>query len=134
MNEYNINDSEFLKSDIYKDFIKKNAGLGRLLVRAYAASEALPIKGLKLKVSTIFNDNKIVVYEGYTDESGVIENILLPAPIYDENNLVSPIKIVYSLDASYEPSKFYKEYFINVFDGISVMQNIVVETMDMEGL
>ena len=133
MNEYNINDSEFLKSDIYKEFIKTNEGLGHLSVRAYAASEALPIKGLKLGVSTNFDNNKIVLYDGYTDESGVIEDILLPAPIYDENNLVSPLKIVYNLSASYEPSKFYKEYLINMFDGISVMQNIVVESMDMEG-
>lgn len=133
MNIYDINDNEFLKSDIYKDFIKKNGGLGHLSVRAYAASEALPIKGLKLEVSTIFDNNKIILFDGYTNESGVIENILLPAPIYDENNLVSPIKIIYNLNATYTPSKFYKEYLINMFDGISVMQNIIVRDMNMEG-
>ena len=134
MNTYNINDTEFLNSALYRDFIKENPGLGRLSVRAYTASSALPIKGLNLEVSTIFNNNKIVVFDGVTDESGTVDNISLPAPIYDENNLVSPMKIVYNLKSTYKPFDFIKDYSINVFDGISVMQTITVNDNGMEAL
>ena len=134
MNTYNINDAEFLKSSLYRDFIRKNPGLGRLSVRAYTASSALPIEGLNLEVSTIYDDNKIVIFDGVTDESGTIDNISLPAPIYDENNLVSPVKIVYNLKTSYRPYDFQKDYSINVFDGISVMQTIAVSDNGMEVL
>ena len=134
MNTYNINDTEFLNSALYRDFIKENPGLGRLSVRAYTASSALPIKGLNLEVSTIFNNNKIVVFDGVTDESGTVDNISLPAPIYDENNLVSPLKIVYNLKTTYKLFDFIKDYSINVFDGISVMQTIAVNDNGMEAL
>ena len=128
---YNINDSEFLKTDIYNNFINENRGIGHLSVRAYAASEAVPMEGVKIIVSTIFSGNRIIIYDGYTDDSGVIDNILLPAPIYDENNLVSPKKIVYDIYASYPKNDFFRDYSINVFDGISVLQNIIIE-MSME--
>lgn len=126
MNTYNLNDADFEYTNVYKEFMNINKGLGHLSVRAYGASEAIPIQGLMLYVSTIFNDDKIIVFEGYTDESGIIENISLPAPLYDENNLVSPVKIVYNLEALYKPFNFNKEYSINVFDGITVEQNIIV--------
>ena len=134
MNTYNINDSEFLNSSAYRDFIEKNPGIGHLSVRAYAASGAIPIENLKLVASTIFNGNKIIVFEGFTDESGLIENISMPAPIYDENNLVSPEKIVYNLEASYNPFDFLKKYSINVFDGITVEQNIIDNDEFMGGM
>lgn len=134
MNTYNINDSEFLSSSIYRDFISQNPGIGHLSVRAYSASGAIPIKDLKLVVSTIFNDDKIIVFEGFTDESGVIENISMPTPIYDEDNLVSPVKIVYNLEATYNPFNFKKEYSINCFDGITVEQNIIVNDEFMGGM
>ena len=130
MNTYNVNDENFVNSDIYKRFISENGGTGHLRIHAYAASGAVPISGLGVSVSTIFDDDKIILFEGMTDASGVIEAISLPAPIYDENNLVSPIKRVYEIDATYAPDNLNKTYKINMFDGVSVVQTIKV-TPDM---
>ena len=51
MDTYNINDSEFVNSDMYKNFINENPGRGYLKIRAYSASQAVPISGLQVVVS-----------------------------------------------------------------------------------
>ena len=48
---YNVNDKDFLNSEVYKSFINSNSGVGFLKIRAYAASGAVPISGLSIVVS-----------------------------------------------------------------------------------
>ena len=40
MNNYNINNTNFINSNLYKQYIKENSKVGFLKIRAYAASEA----------------------------------------------------------------------------------------------
>ena len=119
---YNLNDKDFLNSELYKSFINSNSGVGFLKIRAYAASGAVPISGLSVVVSKDIGGNKVIFFEGATNDSGVIERISLPAPRIDSDNLVSPILTTYDISAVYEgENKLYK---VNVYDGIYVVQNI----------
>lgn len=119
---YNVNDKDFLNSELYKSFINSNSGIGFLKIRAYAASGAVPISGLSIVVSKDIGGNKVIFFEGVTNDSGVIERISLPAPRIDSDNLVSPILTTYNISAVYEgENKLYK---VNVYDGIYVVQNI----------
>lgn len=119
---YNVNDKDFLNSELYKSFINSNSGVGFLKIRAYAASGAVPISGLSIVVSKDIGGNKVIFFEGVTNDSGVIERISLPAPRIDSDNLVSPILTTYDISAVYEgENKLYK---VNVYDGIYVVQNI----------
>lgn len=119
---YNVNDKDFLNSELYKSFINSNSGIGFLKIRAYAASGAVPISGLSIVVSKDIGGNKVIFFEGATNDSGVIERISLPAPRIDSDNLVSPILTTYDINAVYEgEDKLYK---VNVYDGIYVVQNI----------
>ena len=116
-----MNINEFMKTNDYTDFIKENPGIGRLKIRAYAASEALPVSNLKIVVSSIISSTKVIFYEGFTDTSGMIPNISLPAPSLIDN-LVVPKTIKYNIEASMNNNS--SNFSINMYDGICVVQNI----------
>lgn len=126
MNNYNVNDDKFINSSIYQNFIKQNSKYGFLNIRAYAASQAIPISGIKVIISTNIDNNKVTFFEGETNQSGVIESIKLPAPPLNSNNLDNPSSIPYEISAYYEPDKLNKTYKVNIYDGLTVIQNISI--------
>ena len=80
MNIYNINDENFKNTEAYRSFMNDNPVNGYLKIRAYGASGAIPISNLKIVVSKIINNTKIIFFEGTTNESGIIDKITLPTP------------------------------------------------------
>lgn len=124
MNTYNVNDNQFIESNLYKEFINDNPKFGYLRIRAYSANGAIPIKQLRIVVSIDYKDNKIIFYEGETDESGIIENIKLPAPTINKNNLDVPHYTTYDVEATLPNSNLHKIYKVNIYEGIQVVQNI----------
>ena len=125
MNTYNINDVNFINSYEYKEFIKNNPEIGYLKIRAFAASGAIPISNLKVVVSTNINNDTIIFYEGVTNQSGIIEGIKLPAPKLEVNNLNAPNKTKYIITATYSDN-IKKIYEINIYENVSVIQNISI--------
>ena len=135
MNTYNVNDENFVNSTLYQNFIRQNPETGYLKIRAYAASSAIPIDGLKVVVSKVIDNNNVIFFEGYTDSSGIIEKISLPAPILDSNNMNKPGNIVYDLTTTYLPDNVSSKFLIRIYDGIYVIQNInVVPDMKLGGI
>lgn len=112
---------EFMKTNEYVEFIRKNPGVGNLKIRAYAASEALPLSGLNIVVSSLIDGKKIIFYTGATDSSGMISTIELPAPSLLDN-LEIPNTIKYDIDASMGNNS--STFSINMYDGVCVIQNI----------
>ena len=124
MNTYNIDDKDFVNSDLYRSFLNSNPSLGFLKIRAYAASGAVPISGMRVIVSKDIGGNKVIFFDGMTNESGVIEKISLPVPRMSSDNMISPVITSYDIDTSYEgESRLYK---VNMYDNIYVVQNINV--------
>ena len=126
MNIYSINDQNFVNSEEYKDFLKNNPSRGYLNIRAYAANQAIPISGLRIVVSTNINNNRVVFFEGSTNQSGIISGIDLPAPRLDPNNLDAPSWTVYEIEATYIPDNTTKKYRVNLYENVSVIQNISI--------
>ena len=116
----NIND---LDKNIYDEFIKENPGIGKLKIRAYTASEALPVSGLNIVVSTVIENNKVVFFRGKTDSSGMISTISLPAPKLEVSNLVVPKTTTYKIEA-YMDINNISSFTVDMYDGICVVQNI----------
>lgn len=128
---YNVNDDNFKNSEIYNNFFKEYPSRGGLRVRAYAASGAVPISGLKVVISTMYNNDKIIFFEGVTDESGLIERVSLPTPELSTDNLESPQKKTYDITTTYENvDTIYK---VDMYEGICVLQNINVVPAMMVG-
>ena len=124
MNNVNLND--FIGTESYKRFITLNPGEGYLRIRAYAASGAVPISNVKVVVSKDINNNKVIFFEGFTNNSGTIEQIELPAPKLDPNDLDIPNKITYDINVTYNPDNISNIFKINIYEKIRVIQNISI--------
>ena len=119
-------------NELFQKFLSFNRGVGTLMIRANTAREALPVSNLNIIITTIYEGKSLTIFEGYTDESGMIQNLSLPAPKIDNNNLIVPIATTYMIKASLN-SRFEQSYFVNIYDGISVLQNISVFYLDEGG-
>ena len=124
----NINiDNPILNDDAaYLEFLKNNPGRGFLKIRATSASEAVPVEGVQITVSKEIGDNNIIFFDGRTDESGMINGIILPTPPKVTNDLVAPNFADYRLQAKYTPENFDKNYVISICCSVSVIQYINV--------
>lgn len=134
MNTYNINDINFTNSNLYKQYIKENPKVGFLKIRAYAASEAIPISGLNVTVSKIINGNNVIFFEGVTDNSGVIDNISLPVPILKSDDLIAPNGVDYTINTLYRPDNIRGTYNINMYENVYVVQTVrIVPKINRDG-
>ena len=124
MNTYSIEDKQYVNSEEFKNFMEQNPTYGYLRIRAYAASGAIPISGLKIEITTKINKNRFIFFEGYTNESGLIDNISLPAPKLETNNLDIPNKTIYEIKATYLPNNTNLTYEVNMYENVFVVQNI----------
>ena len=126
----NIYIDDFKNTSEYREFIKKNEAYGNLVIRAYAANEAIPISNVSIIVSLVINNNNVIFYNGMTDSSGMTPKIKLPAPIYNENNLVTPLYTTYDIKAIYNNTDY--AYKVNLYDDICVQQtiNIIPDVME----
>ena len=128
----NFDDKDFITTTTYKEFINQNKSYGYLNIRAYAASLAIPIKGLNVVVFKNLDNKKVVFFSGTTDESGIIEKITLPTPTISTNDEVIPSSQDYDIEATYENQKL--TYKVIMYSNISVNQNInVVPIMRVGG-
>ncbi len=132
MNTFNINDQNFINSEIYKNYIKDNPTNGYLKIRAFAANQAIPIGGLNIKVSKMINNNNVIFFERKTNSSGIIEKITLPTPKLDSDNLDAPKTTTYEIMATYKNNN--KIYKINMYENIYVVQDININPNMMEGI
>ena len=114
MNTYNVNDVNFVNSDLYQEYLKNNPAQGYLKIRAYAASGAIPIRNLRVAVSKIIDGNNVIFFEGVTDDSGVIERIVLPVPKLNESDLVTPNSITYDISTTYVPDNISGNYQVQI--------------------
>ena len=119
-------------ASLYKEYLDNNKGTGYLNIRAYAANSALPIEGLDVKVYKVIDNDKVIFFEGLTNNSGVITGINLPTPLINANDEVAPAYQEYTVEATYNDNKLV--FIIRVFNGIQVIQNInVVPNMRLDG-
>jgi len=130
MNTYNFNDSLYKETESYKNFINDNPTTANLNIRTSAANSAIPISGVRIIVSKEIDNNKIIFFDGETDESGMINNIKLPTPRVVSDDLEAPNGTTYNIEAIYVEDNIDKNYKILMYPDICVVQNInIVPTM-----
>lgn len=133
--EYIYDSEEFRNTGIYKKFINMNTGSGILKIDAYTASGAYPLDGVSAKIYKDFGSDKVIFFEGVTNSSGIIDNIILPTKkLEKEINEASDIDFTtYDLEVRYDKYNLEKVYDVSIFDNIKVIQPItfpVSELMD----
>lgn len=68
------------QNQIYQKFLKENPMYGFLKVQIYLANQAIPVPDVKIKIQKEIEGETFTIFEGKTDESGIVTNIKLPAP------------------------------------------------------
>lgn len=132
MNSVNFNDPLFKQTNTYKDFINDNKSNGFLSIRAYAANAAIPISNLSITVYKILDNQKVIFFEGATDNSGIISQISLPTPEVSSNDEEIPASIDYDVEAKYNNQNLI--FNIKMFSKIQVNQNInIVPEIRLDG-
>lgn len=64
----------------YEQFLNQNPAEGMLKIQAFTARQALPVPGTHIIISKQIGEDMHIFFEGDTDESGIIDGIILPAP------------------------------------------------------
>ena len=126
MKEVFYTDESLKNNAAYQEFVRNNPGQGFLKIRASAANQAVPISGIKIKVSKQIGDTKVIFFEGETDYSGMINNIVLPAPREVISDEIAPKFTDYDLTATGSLQLFNEKYNISVCCGITIIQYINV--------
>ena len=124
MNTILFNDESFKKTDSYKNFIANNPDNSNLKIQASRANSALPVSDVEVIISHIIDEYKVIFFDGKTNESGIIENISLPVPKSDPNDLDIPLSTTYNIEAIYTKENLDIFYKAKMFSGIDAIQNI----------
>ena len=96
----------------------ESGNFGRIHFRAYAASEAIPIEGVAVR---ILNDRGEILYSLLTDEDGVTEAVSLPAPpvVFSLDSRSSDESFsLYEIEASKSGYYTKKIYNVPIFSGV----------------
>ena len=126
MNTILFTDETFMKSESYKNFITNNPDNGYLKIQASRANSAVPVSGVQIIISHIIDEYKVIFYDGVTNESGIIENITLPTPEKDENDMNIPLSTTYNIEAIYTKDNMDCLYKAKMFSGVYAIQNITI--------
>lgn len=124
LNRIMVTDEALKKDAAFQAFLRDNPGYSTLKVRASAANEAYPIAGVKVLVSRVIGNNEVIFFEGETDVSGMINNIVLPSPRAIKNDLEVPKFTEYKLHADSAQNNYEHDFQVSVCCGITVIQYI----------
>lgn len=121
-----ISYDEFKKTDLYDDFIKSNPDIGNLKVQVFTAYGAIPVAGSEVLVTKNIEEYRIIFFQGFTDSSGIISNISLPAPktITSATPEITPEYTIYDLTVLHQEYEALKTYSIGMFGGVNIIQYV----------
>ena len=118
------NTSTFNES--YIDFLGKNTNSGILKIQASVARQTLPVENVSIVISKDFKDGRKIFYNVKTDQNGIIDNLLLPAP--SKNLSMKPSQVLpfatYDIVASHPNYQQARFTSIPIFEGIKSIQSI----------
>lgn len=127
--EYNFDSQEFKSTDMYEEFIRENSARGILKIEAHSSTNAYPLKNVRIVVSKMIENDKVIFFDGLTNESGIIENIILPTKVMTDevNSAADIIFTTYDVEASYPDNDLKKDYNVSIFDNVKVIQPVVFQ-------
>ena len=110
----------------FPQFIELTPQTGSLRVQATAARNATPVGQAQVRVSKNFTDGMRVFATGATDESGILDNILLPAPDKNATQALESIApyALYDIEVShpdYAPQVFLS---VPIFGDVKSIQTV----------
>ena len=136
MNNQLITYEEFKNTDLYQQFINENPSTGTLKVQVFTAYKAVAIPDAEIVVFKNIGNYKVVFFRGHTNSSGIIDNIVLPAPVNaTTQTLEAPKYTIYDLTAIHVKYETIKQFEIGILGNIKVIQYIrMTPEVELEGV
>ena len=121
---------DFEKTDTYKTFSEENPSTGVLKVQVFTADQAIPIANAEIFITKVIGEDDVLFFSGKTNSSGIIDNIILPAPIGDVDfeNFEIPKYTTYNLVVNSEDYKKVKQYTVSMFGDVKVLQYVKINS------
>ncbi len=113
-------------NESYIDFLGKNTNSGILKIQASVARQTMPVENVAIVISKDFKDGRKIFYNVKTDQNGIVDNLLLPAPSRDLSMKPSQALPFATYDIVASHPNYQQAMFtsIPIFDGIKSIQPI----------
>ncbi len=136
MNPEIITFEEFKNTNEYTQFLRENPSTGTLKVQVFTAYKAVPIADCEIVIFKTIGKYKVVFYSGTTNNSGIIDNIILPAPVNaTANTMEAPLYTTYDMTAIHVGYETIKQYQIGMLGNIKVIQYVrMTPLVELEGV
>lgn len=112
----------------YSDYIKNLTGSGTIKVKTFSSYGLYPISNVHVVIYKEFEDENYYIYDRYTDGSGIIKDLTLPAPSksYSQTPENSGVRPYAEYNIYVEHPNFVNLLYENVpvFDGIISIQGV----------
>lgn len=115
---------EFQNMPEYQNFMKENPAVGTLRVNVFAANAAIPLADANVLITKKIGNYNVLFFDGLTDSSGAIDNIILPTPNAASNNVDVPSYTFYELNAFHTGYQEVNQYEIAMFGNTKVIQYV----------
>lgn len=118
-------------ADDYAVFLREHPSEGILKVQATAARSAFPVSGATVEVSVVINGEKYVLYNNVTDESGISDDMLLPArpSAFSQNSVTASDSGTQYEVSVYHPAFKALSAPVTMFDNIKTILPVVLKPM-----
>ena len=106
-----------------EQFLRENPDQGILRIQAFRGPQSIPVEGVKVTVSRQLDGGEHVFFAGTTDNSGLIDPIVLPAPARSQSlrpDDANP-SATYTVRAEH-PQFQPQEITVNLYQGIKTVQ------------
>ncbi len=112
------------KNEVYQQFLKDNPSTGILKVQIFMAEQAIPIPNVNITIEKEVSKIELNFFEGITDESGIISNIILPAP--DIKNIDEPEYVTYELIVKHPNYLGPTTFQVPIYSGQKMIQYVTL--------
>lgn len=110
------------KDKIYEEYLKENPENGILKVQVFMAEQAIPLANVNILIEKEVENETLNFYDGVTDESGIIENITLPAPRIDNADV--PSYATYILIVNHPKYQGPTTFNVPIYSGQKMIQYV----------
>lgn len=113
-------------SNVWDEFLRFNQGVGFLKILVFITAGSLPIDNVRVTISKNLGDNIHIFYTGFTDFTGIIDGLYLPAPFADLSNAPSSQQPFTEYVVTVENPDYQIRTSLTtlIFDGIKSVQTV----------
>ena len=109
-------------------FLQENPDQGILRIQAFRGPQSIPVQDVRITVSRQLGEGEYVFFTGKTDESGLIDPIVLPAPNRSQSlqpggNNPSATYTVRAEHPKFQP----QEITVNLYQAVKTVQPIQLQ-------